>query len=320
MFGNISKLGLAILALAWSAGAQPSQGTAETPVVLEVDVENQVQYRSDIAEPARRGMDPNATTAGPARAFTDVLFIGDIVAVNGRRARGTWTSRQFLMNFSPAPAPGFAIGDVTRGTLADCKWEFLDENGRFVGAIIDSGYFPHAVTGGIGAFLGVKGQMSGGTHPNPRPVRVASMAEDPGHRRMLGGGTSRIVFHLYPLERPSVVEVLDSSFRPVTAANPARRGDYVIVRASGLGPVTPGNIPAGSRPFSSEPLEEVNSNVEATINGQASEVLNKVGWPGEKNIYRVDVRIPAGIEPGTAALVLSAAWIPAVAEFRFPVR
>jgi hypothetical protein len=293
--------------------------TESAPVMLQVDVENAVQYRSDIADPARRGAESNMTTAAAPRAFTDVLFIGDIVAVNGRPAKGTWTSRQMLMNFSPSPAPGFAIADVTRGTLADCKWEFLDPDGRFVGAIIDSGYAPHAVTGGVGAFFGVRGQMASGTPPTPRPIRVASMAEDPANRRVLGGGTSRIIFHLYPSWRPVVLEVLDGSFRPVTASNPARRGEYVIVRAAGLGSTVPGTTPPGLQPFSSTPPQEVNSNVEARVNGEATDVVVKIGWPGETNVYRVDFRVPANIDAGTASLVLSAAWIDG-SPFRFPVR
>jgi hypothetical protein len=295
------------------------ESRTETPVVLQVDVENAVQYRSDIADPARRGSDAAMTTAAAPRAFTDVLFIGDIVAVNGRPAKGTWTSRQLLMNFNPNPAAGFAVADVTRGTLADCKWEFLDADGRFVGALVDGGYFPHAVTGGVGAFLGARGQMSSGTVPNPRPIRTASMSEDPANRRVLGGGNSRIIFHLYPAYRPAILEVLDSNFRPVTAANPARRGEYIVVRASGLGPLTPGTVPAGSQPFSASPVEEVNSNVEAMINGQSSEVPVKIGWPGETNVYRVDVRVPSAVEAGTASLVLSAAWIDS-GRVQFPVR
>ena len=144
--------------------AQPA-----SPVVLVVDVDNAVQYRFDIGDPARRGADAGSTTAAAPRAFTDVLFIGDIVAVNGKPAKGLWTSRQYLMNFSPAPAAGFAVADVSRATIAECKWEFLDAEGRFVGALADSGLAPHSVTGGVGAFFGIQGQMAGGTSPNPGP-------------------------------------------------------------------------------------------------------------------------------------------------------
>ena len=306
-------------ASAWTLAAQVHVvGTENTPAVLEVDVENAVQYRSDIGDPARRGADANMTTAAAPRAFTDVLFIGDIVAVNGKRAKGLWTSRQVLMNFSPTPQTGFAVADVTRGTFADCKWEFLDADGRFVGAIMDSGYFPHAVVGGVGAFYGARGQMSGGTPPVVRPIRVASMSEDPANRRVLGGGTSRIIFHLIPAARPAILGVYDENFQPISAANPARRGGYVIVRASGLGPAEPGTVPQ-TMPFPQNPIQTVNSPVEVMLGGRPAEVTNKVGWPGERDVYRVDVRIPETVEPGMANMVLSAAWIAGSAA-HVPVR
>lgn len=287
------------------------QAYSQDVVVLLVDVDNAVAYRSDIAKPNRRGADAMLSTPGAARAFTDVLFVGDVVAVNGRPAKGLWTSRQFLMSFSPAPQPGFGVADVTRGTLADCKWVFLDANGAFVGAIMDSGYLPHAVVGGVGAFYGIRGQMGAPvTNPNPRPIRIASMSEDPGLRRTLGGGTNRIAFHLVPAFRPEIAAVYDEQFRPITQANPARKGAALILQASGLGPVRPGTTPAGAARFPSEPLAEVNSPVEVLVHGHASPVLNKVGWPGTTDAYRVDLQLPAAVEGNSAKLQLTAAWIP----------
>lgn len=299
--------------------ASPVFAQEPAPITLLVDIENAVQYRSDIADPARRGADASITTAGPARAFTDVLFIGDIVAINGKPARGLWTSRQYLMNFNPNPAPGFAIADVNRGTIAECKWEFLDGDGRFIGALADSGLFPHAVIGGAGIFYGARGQMtSGGNPPNPRPIRVASMSEDPGLRRTLGGGTNRILFQVIPLYRPVVRAVYHADFSPVTEESPARAGETLVIRASGLGPLAPGTTPPGIDPFP-EPPAEVNSPIEASIGGLNAQVASKVGWPGEKDTYRVDVQVPAGVKPGQAALQLTAAWIPG-ASASLPVR
>lgn len=293
---------------------------SQSVVVLIVDADNVVQYRSDIADPARRGVDTSSTTPAAARAFTDTLFVGDIVAVNGRPAKGLWTSRQFLMNFSPSPQSGFGIADVSRGTLADCKWEFLDSDGSFVGAIMDSGYAPHAVVGGVGAFYGISGQMGAPvTNPNPRPIRVASMSEDPGHRRMLGGGTARIAFHLLPSARPEIVEVYDTEFHPITAANPARKGGQVIIRASGLGPARPGSTPAGATPFTLDPLQQVNSPVEVVVAGQAVPALNKVGWPGTTDFYRVDFQLPDGVPGNSVKIQLTAAWIPGNAV-EIPIR
>jgi hypothetical protein len=284
-------------------------GQPQPPVTMVVDIDNAVAYRSDIADPARRGGDAGSTTAATARAFTDVLYIGDIVAVNGQPARGLWTSRQFLMNFNPSPAPGFAVADVNRGTIADCKWEFQDADGRFVGAIADSGLAPHAVVGGGGAFYGAQGQMAGGTSPNPRPIRAASMSEDPANRRINGGGTNRVIFHLLPLYRPAVQAALHADFSPVTSAAPARSGEVLILKVTGLGPLVPGTTPPGADPFPSD-MVEVNSPVEATISGAPAAVLNKLGWAKERDVYRVDVRVPDGVAAGDGLLKITAAWIP----------
>ncbi len=149
-----------------------------------------------------------------------MLFVGNIVAVNGMPPRGLWTSRQFLMNFSPAPQPGLAIADVSRGSLAGCKWEFLDADGQFAGALMGDGYLPHAVVGGVGAFYGIKGQMTGGTPSESATDSLSVMSEDPGRRRSLGGRTSPIIFHLLPASRPEGLRSLTATFATVCERRP----------------------------------------------------------------------------------------------------
>lgn len=144
------------------------------------------------------------------------------------------------------------------------------------------------------------------------------MSEDPANRRTLGGGTNRIVFHLYPMYRPVIVAAYSADFRPISDSNPARAGDWVILRVAGLGPITPGTTPPGAQAFPQDPPAQVNSNVEAFVGGRAGEVGTKIGWPSETNLYRVDVRVPDGAAAGAAALVVSSAWIDSQ-EFRIPV-
>lgn len=294
--------------------ASSAFGQGDYRVTLVVDVDNAVTYRSDVIDPAARGTLATLSPVPANRPFTDALNIGDIVAVNGKPARGLWTSRIFTMGFSPAPAAGFGLADRASGNLADCKWEFSDSSGRLIGAILDGGYFPHGVTGGVGAFFGVRGQMGSPAPadapplPPQRPLRVASMSEDPGRRRILGGGTTRIVFTLIPAERPEVQGAFHEDFSPVTTARPARPGEVILLRMSGIGPLVPGTLPSGTAPFPDPPLE-VNSPVEVTVGGQTGVVTNKIGWPGLTNTYRVDVRMPAGLAAGEASVQVSAAWI-----------
>jgi hypothetical protein len=126
------------------------------PVVLDIDVENAVRYINDVSDPSKLAVNAAATAAASTRAFTDTIYIGDIVAINGKPAKGLWTSRQYTMGFSPSPAPGSAIADVTQGTIAECKYEIMNASGAFVGRLMDGGLAPHAVSGGTGAFIGAK--------------------------------------------------------------------------------------------------------------------------------------------------------------------
>lgn len=297
-------------------------GQGENRVTLVVDLDNVVSYRSNIIDLDELGATGTQTSPPAVRPFTDALTVGDIVAVNGSPARGLWTSKLFLMGFSPTPAPRLGISDRASGNLAECRWEFLDAEGRIIGAITDGGYFPHGVTSGTGAFYGVRGQMGSPAPANApplppqRPARIASTSEDPGRRRILGGGTGRVVFTLIPAERPTVISAFHEDFTPVTAARPARAGEVIILKASGLGPLVPGNLPSGTEPFPDPPVE-VNSPVSATVEGQSLEVINKIGWPGFTATYRVDIKVPA-IRAGEASLQLTAAWIPGPA-YSLPV-
>jgi uncharacterized protein (TIGR03437 family) len=58
------------------------------------------------------------------------------------------------------------------------------------------------------------------------------------------------------------------------------------------------------------PYEIVNSPLEVTVNGKETAVLNKLGWGGTYDLYRVDFRVPSGLAPGTATIQLTAVWIP----------
>jgi hypothetical protein len=48
-------------------------------------------------------------------------------------------------------------------------------------------------------------------------------------------------------------------------------------------------------------------------------VVNRIGWSGTYDLYRVDFRVPTGLPAGTATLQLTAAWIPGP-EVKIPVQ
>src|SRR5216683_463670 len=68
--------------------------------------------------------DPNLTTvASVPRNFAFVMAVGDIVAVNGKPAKGTLVVRQQAISLSPTPSPGQGVADVVRTAVSDYHLE-----------------------------------------------------------------------------------------------------------------------------------------------------------------------------------------------------
>jgi uncharacterized protein (TIGR03437 family) len=171
------------------------------------------------------------------------------------------------------------------------------------------------ITGGTGAFLGVRGQMGVAANPTGVAVqRAASMTEDPANRRRNGGGTQRWIAHLIPMYVPQIVitvsgpaVVHSSDFSPVTASKPAAAGEVLSLFATGLGPTVPAVDPG--QPFPSSLAAVVNSPIEVKVNGKSAEVLGAVGFPGSLEGYQVNFRVPPDAAKGVATIQVSAAWI-----------
>jgi len=328
MIGRLETLTRTVLLVA--VCFDPALGQEPPPAILEIDVENTVQYIQDISDVSRFGTDPNPTTAVAGRNFRPFLVLGDIVAVNGQPATGTvsFNARQVMLAASPTPGQG--IADIVRGNANEQTFEIQTVDGAPIGSIMASGLGAgtappgapmgtaqgnNAIFGGTGAFLGARGQAGRAVTAQDIADRQASMSEDPANRRKNGGGRERFVLHVIPMARPEIVTtssglaLFHADFSPVTSAKPAKPGEIVILKATGLGPTRPGVDP-GQR-FPLDALQEVNSPVNVTVNGRAADVINKMGWPGLADTYRVDFRLPDGIASGIAVIQLSAAWIPA---------
>lgn len=319
------------MALCAAACALPGLAQVAPPTILQIDVADVVLYSQDTPDPLRYATDPNIPTRAAVRNFYPAIHIGDIVAVNAQQVKGTYASVNTTLGFRPAPDSGFAIADIHRNTSAAVTLEILKSDGTPIGTIIASGLsggtpppgspvppstiltggHNFAITGGTGAFLGIRGQLGSG----PPVARGTSSTEDPANRRRHrgGNGTWRWIAHLIPMSSPQVVTsasgpaVLHSDFSPVTAARPARAGEVLILQATGLGPTVPAVEPG--QPFPIDANLPVNSPLSVKLNGQDAEVVSAVGWPGLVDTYRVDVRVPSGMVAGTASVQLTAAWI-----------
>jgi len=324
MYPKLTTLAIAALCVAGWCRISLAQ-TAPPVTVLEIDQENGVTYYEDVGDPSKFASSQGATEA-VVRNFQAWVFIADIVAVNGRPAKGTVACKGRFFRMLPNPGPSFAIADVTHANLNETYVEIQQADGTPVGVIMSTGFTfgPRppgapagsvgnlAIAGGTGAFVGARGF---GVHRFGSGGRTASsMTEDPANRRVLGGLSFHLTLHLIPMTRPEVVMIAGgpaivhaSDFTLVTASKPARAGEILSLFATGLGPTRPG-IDAG-KPFPADPLQVANSPVEVTVNGKSAEVLAAVGFPGSTDGYQVNFRMPGDTVRGSAAVQVSAAWV-----------
>jgi len=203
-----------VLCLIFAASACLAQ---VKPTTLKVDVNNFVLYNYDTFDTAQFGTDAAATNV-MMKTYNYHISIGDIVAVNGVPAKGTLLCTHTMFVLSPTAVVGSmrAIADTRRAMVDDCSLEVLTSDGAAVGTIFTHGLFggppapgaPGAialsnmiVTGGTGAFLGVRGQAG---QTGPWTPRVASVTEDPANRRVNKGGVESIVVQLFPMFPPSM--------------------------------------------------------------------------------------------------------------------
>jgi uncharacterized protein (TIGR03437 family) len=102
---------------------------------------------------------------------------------------------------------------------------------------------------------------------------------------------------------PGIYAVAHADGAPVSA-RPVKAGDILVIYANGLGPVS--NRPASGGLTSSTTLSETARMPSVTVAGQPAEVLFSGLAPGFIAAYQVNIRVPAGLPPGSAAIMVSA--------------
>jgi uncharacterized protein (TIGR03437 family) len=303
-------------------------GQSTRTTLLKIDIQDYIPYNYDVYDNQKFASAPVLTPIVPmgAKAFGFFVFIGDIVAVNGKPVKGLWTARATTFSFEPNAVPGHSIADLTRGNVIDMYWEILQIDGTPIGTLAASGLTrgspppgaPSAQTGdnmtivgGTGAFLGTRGQAGVIDLGSPRQ---ASVVEDPANRRINGGARRSYMLQLVPMFVPQIMTTAtgpavthSSDFTLVTATKPATAGENLSLFATGLGPTRPGVDTLA--PFPSSPLVAVNSPIEVAVNGKPAEVLAAVGFPGAVDGYQVNFRVPSDTVKGVATIQVSAAWV-----------
>src|SRR3989442_8370763 len=134
---NVETLRMAVLSMA--ACCTLARGQVTPTTILEIDVENFVQYVEDNADLSKFATDPSVTTAVPPRNFHFFLQIADIVAVNGQPAKGTLTRNSRSLLLTTVPDLGQAIADTVRGAVTADTFEILKSDGTPIGTIVSYG-------------------------------------------------------------------------------------------------------------------------------------------------------------------------------------
>ncbi len=101
--------------------------------------------------------------------------------------------------------------------------------------------------------------------------------------------------------------VFNSDFSLVTPANPASAGTDVVFYATGLGPVT--NAPPTGAPAPREPLAQTIETPSVTLGGVPCEVQFAGLAPDFVGVYQVNFRVPQGVPPGMAELVVTSGGV-----------
>ncbi len=313
--------------------------TTASAQVLDIEINNGVFYVYDTTDPSTFATSPAPIPPWSGglspRNFFSGVFIADIVSVNGEPARGVMVRRGTRVGLTTNHVPGQAIADTTRGFIDDGVWEIQTADGTAVGTFTTHGFIGGpappgapaaatgtnlAVTGGTGAFFGVRGQLTAAPVTGSPGTRVqASVTEDPANRRINGGNRSRFLVQLLPPFRPEIVVAHGgravfhaADGRPVTTGHPATVGEELTLYARSLGPQLPSAAGAGGQ-IATGPLQVV-------IDGLAAHnVISAAVDQQTPDVYRINFVVPDGVMSPIATLSLSSAWVSST-QVQFPMR
>lgn len=188
-----------LCAAAWcSQLATPGLAQVAPPAVLRIEYENGVRYVYDSVDvPTFATVPTPVSEAVPT--FATMVLLADVVAVNGKPAKGIFLTRQTVANLTTNPSAGQAIADAPRTNVVERIVEIQKPDGTPIGSIMALGFNggevppgapsgamvgSFAITGGTGAFLGMRGQAAdGGDHSKPQRFRERRSSQTASQRR-----------------------------------------------------------------------------------------------------------------------------------------
>jgi len=113
--------------------------TAEQPVVLVIETANGNFYRGDVTDAAKLAQDPGVTTPLPAKAFQVTYNVGDVVAINGKPAKGLMSTLNGSLSPRVNPQPGQMIADFDGSGPFMAHWLILGIDGTSIGTLWTGG-------------------------------------------------------------------------------------------------------------------------------------------------------------------------------------
>jgi hypothetical protein len=139
--------GIIAIAILIAGRVNPAGGQVGV-TTLAVELDNVVEYEVDTSDLSKWGTNlkitPGKVNQGMGVGCAGVRFIGygDIVAVNGQPARGTYAVRGVSVCTNPNPRPGVdAISDTTWPSIRDETFEILQSDGITpIGTIMAYGF------------------------------------------------------------------------------------------------------------------------------------------------------------------------------------
>lgn len=156
---------------------------AQTPplTVLEIEYDNLAWYYSGVADPAQhaRSALPSPLPATLNRIFKLQLGLADIIAVNGKPAKGLYVERNVPFLFSTTQRAGQAIADISGWGVADNYVVILDAEGRLIGNIVYVG---------VGGMAAPPGAPTGAASQIPRLPAARAHSSGPAAKYLLSRG------------------------------------------------------------------------------------------------------------------------------------